>query len=299
MLNTAQMSKWLRNRARMRRWPKLSRNTGSYYQAVSSLTELKCFFDQSLSTQTSETEYDGGINGRCYVCDDEKYFLIRDHGDGGGVNLRESVICPDCGLTNRWRSSLHIFEQQVRPEADDQIYITEAITPLYQCLVSRYPDTFGSEYFSGESSGSMVETAIGPVRNEDVTNLSFSDRSLHAVLSFDVLEHVPDYRAALWEFYRVLATGGQLILSAPFLFADKTRIMARVDSAGEIEHLTEPVYHGDPLSDEGVLCFQEFGMDLLDDMRQAGFQESFLLAFESPEWAYLEPQVMFIGRKRS
>jgi hypothetical protein len=35
----------------------------------------------------------------------------------------------------------------------------------------------------------------------------------------------------------------------------------------------------------------------LDDMREAGFQESFLLAFESPEWAYFGPQVMFIGRK--
>jgi SAM-dependent methyltransferase len=156
----------------------------------------------------------------------------------------------------------------------------------------------GSEYREGVAAGEKFKTPFGKVRNEDVTALSFYDRKFHAVLSFDVLEHVPDYRAALSEFYRVLCTGGQLLLSVPFVFDQHTRIRARLDANGEIEHLLEPVYHGDPVSHEGVLCFYEFGMDLLDDIRQAGFQESFLVCYHSKGWGYEGAQVMFVGRKR-
>ncbi len=85
------------------------------------------------------------------------------------------------------------------------------------------------------------------VRNEDVTRLSFADASLDIILCFDVLEHVPDYRAALREFHRVLDTGGQLVISVPFSFQQETIVRARLDDAGNIEHLTEPCYHGDPV----------------------------------------------------
>ena len=55
------------------------------------------------------------------------------------------------------------------------------------------------------------------VQFEDVTRLSFADASRDLVVSFDVLEHVPDYRQALREFARVLAPGGALVLTAPFV----------------------------------------------------------------------------------
>ena len=50
------------------------------------------------------------------------------------------------------------------------------------------------------------------VRNEDVTQLTFSDNYFDTVLCFDVLEHVPDYRAALKEFYRALKPGGKVYI---------------------------------------------------------------------------------------
>jgi SAM-dependent methyltransferase len=130
--------------------------------------------------------------------------------------------------------------------------------------------TTGSEYSAKAEPGSMIETPLGPVRNEDVTCLSFEDRSFRAVLSFGVLEHVPNYRAALREFSRVLTAGGQLILSVPFVFDEHTVTRARLDENGDIEHLLEPVYHGDPMTGAGVLCYQEFGMDMLREMKSAG-----------------------------
>lgn len=282
----------------MYRWPEADDIKGSFYQAASSLVGILGFFDGRPASTKSIFDTEGSVKGRCYVCQKDTSFRVDRPEQDKAINWRETLVCLDCGLTNRWRSSLHIFEQQVQPQKDDLIFVTEAVTPLFQELHSRYPESVGSEYFVGEEPGAMIDTPGGPVRNEDVTSLSFGDRSLHAVLSFDVLEHVPDYKAALREFYRVLATGEQLIFSVPFLFGEKTRRTARIDSAGEIEHLCKPVYHGDPLSGKAVLCFYEFGIDLLQDIRDAGFQQSFVICYVSAKWAYLEPQVIFIGRKK-
>jgi hypothetical protein len=293
------ITKWIQNRVRMYRWPRPAEIRGSFYQAATDLDEVLAYFNARQGDLDALPESPDDIDGSCYICQQATCFRVERPANGGNINWRETLVCPGCGLMNRWRSSVHIFEQQVQPQAGDRVYITEAVTPLFEVMAKRHPDTVGSEYFAGAAPGAMIDTPAGPVRNEDVTALTFGDRSLHAVLSFDVLEHVPDYRAALKEFHRVLATGGQLILSVPFLFARQTRIRARLNGAGGVEHLCEPVYHGDPLSDEGVLCFYEFGTDLLQEIRNAGFRESFLICYVSRKWAYAESQVMFIGRKRS
>ncbi len=52
-----------------------------------------------------------------------------------------------------------------------------------------------------------------------------------------------------------------------------------------------------PLSDQGVLSYYDFGMELLDELREAGFQESFLACYYSKEWAYLNRNVVYVARK--
>jgi SAM-dependent methyltransferase len=267
----------------------------SFYFKTRDLDSLLNYFRIADGATGPEVTATGGINGTCYVCQrPDTEFRVDGAPGADEINWRETVVCPGCGLTNRWRSSLHLFEELLRPGPDDHIYITEAITPLFQALSQRYSNIIGSEFIAGVPSGAMVDTPAGPVRNEDVTRLSFEDASLHALLSFDVLEHVPDYRAALRESSRVLTRGGKLLLSAPFVFGESTRIRATVNENGDIEHLLDPVYHGDPLSEEGVLCYQEFGMDLLQDFEAAGFDDSFAVCFASRDWAYICPQVMFM-----
>jgi SAM-dependent methyltransferase len=237
------------------------------------------------------------INGFCYLCNQQVDFAVSRPTDGSPVNWRETLSCPQCKLINRWRSCLHVFEALCTPTVDDRIYLTETLSLVHENLAGRFPGLSASEYLPNREFGELTLQHGVLIRNEDVTKLRFDDASQEIVLCFDVLEHVHDYRAALREFYRVLSSGGQLVISVPFSFRHETLVRAIVDDNGNVKHLMEPCYHGDPLSDQGVLSFYDFGMTLLDDLGEAGFQESFVVCFHSDKWAYLDDNVVFIARK--
>jgi hypothetical protein len=68
-------------------------------------------------------------------------------------------------------------------------------------------------------------------------------------------------------------------MTVPFGLNDRTTLIrARVDHTGSIEHLLPPVFHNDPLSLGGILCFQVFGWDLLDLLRDLGCSTFLLVA---------------------
>jgi SAM-dependent methyltransferase len=124
----------------------------------------------------------------------------------------------------------------------------------------------------------------GTLNEADITALRDPDASFDAIGCFDVLEHVPDYRAALREFARVLAPGGRLVLTIPFLETEQqTLVRARLRDDGSIEHLEPEEIHGDPVSG-GVLCFYHFGWDLLDALREAGFRRAEWIRSFAPEY---------------
>ncbi|MBX3103218.1 MAG: methyltransferase domain-containing protein [Bacteroidetes bacterium] len=52
-------------------------------------------------------------------------------------------------------------------------------------------------------------------QQEDATRLSFPDNHFDLIVSFETLEHVPDYTAMLRELNRVLKPDGLLLLSTP------------------------------------------------------------------------------------
>ena len=255
------------------------------------------YFSAFETEQQSSPPYPASLAGTCYICNKEVDFSVNVPADGSPVNWRETLTCPDCGLINRWRSCLHVFDAICEPTTDDRIYLTETLSPIYQNLAGRYPMLTSSEYFPDFTFGELVEKHATLIRNEDITKLTFANASLESILCFDVLEHIPDYHSALKEFYRVLGSGGQVVISVPFSFQQKTLVRATLDSEGEIRHLVEPCYHGDPLSPHGVLSYYDFGMELLEELRGAGFQECFLLCYYSQSWGYSNGNVVFVARK--
>jgi len=283
---------------RRMQWPAIGDIRGEFYRGVVNTSDLGDFFTAAGPRADISRGVPEFVRGACYVCQVDVDFTVDSESVRLSGNWRETLKCPGCELINRWRSSLHLFEELLKPVDQDAIYLTEAVTPLYRAIAARYPAIVGSEYAPGVEPGTEAGLPTGPTRIEDVTRLTFPDGSFEAVLSFDVLEHVPDFKKALREFYRVLVPGGQALISVPFTFDDHTLTRAKLDSEGNIRHLMEPHYHGDPLSDEGVLCYYEFGLDLLQEIRDAGFRDAFLVCYTSRKWAYYGKQAVFVGRKR-
>lgn len=208
-------------------------------------------------------------------------------------NLRETVNCPKTGFNMRMRAVVHAVKH-FEKDRDAGIYIAEQKTPLFKYFADYYSDVTGSEYLGDVVSlGSCNAEGL---RNEDATQLTFANDSFDVVLSFEVLEHIPDYRKALCETQRVLRQGGRFYFTAPFVpFWQETIVRAKIEN-GEIVHILEPEYHGDPVRAEGILCFQHFGWDIVDSLTEAGFSEVEALTFDQPDHGYYTQEPIFVFR---
>ncbi len=262
------------------------------------------FSDVNLKGELQKVGDGFGIAGHCYVCDDDVVFRVEsahhdEHGIPDAVNWRETLVCPQCGLTNRTRAAMHLFETLVHPTDQLSIYVAEQTTPFYREIVNRYKNVIGSEFFGPHVQPGTIDR--NGIRHEDFTRLSFQGASLDCVMSFDVFEHVPDYERAFRECSRVLKPGGSLFFSVPFeRTVPQTQIRAVSHSDGSIEHILPPEYHGDPIHPGGgCLCYQIFGWDVLDLLKRSGFDTCEAILYQSAEFGYLGgEQIAFLASKR-
>lgn len=216
------------------------------------------------------------MTGRCGVCDREAVFP----GDLGTNSAREGLPCSICGSNGRQRAVAMVLVDALDDPRRASVYTTEHASSFFVWLRRRIGRLHGSEYGIGmrrrlQMSSWLWRSRVPElVQLQDVTCLTFLDASMDAIACQDVLEHVPDYRAALREFARVLKPAGTLVLTVPFYDASPASLqVARPDAEGGIEFIGEPEYHGDPVAG-GVLCYHHFGWDLLEAMRSAGFRRA-------------------------
>ncbi len=213
------------------------------------------------------------VIGYCNACESVQSLVVSAGPAFGDnlPNLREGLVCP-CGAKNRDR--LMIIGSR------DAIITAEKV--VFFGMFSGWADwvrrtrtsgvTF-CEYFPEKATRGFTRTIDRlDVRNEDMTNMTFSNSTFDAIFHQDVLEHIPDYKQALRESLRILRPGGQAIFTAPFFHGiSRTIIRAVIREDGSVEHLQPEERHGDPLAPEGILAFYNFSWSLLDDLREAGF----------------------------
>lgn len=237
------------------------------------------------------------VRGISYPANQYVDFLVDyNYGDGVNINWRERLVCPVTQLNNRLRSCIQIMDIELSAYPESSIYITEEVTPLFAFLKQKFTNIIGSEYLGSDLQPATVKNNI---RHEDMTNLSFSSESLEYYLSFECFEHIPFYKKAITEMYRVLKPGGVFLGSFPFDRNQyKNLVRATIDENGNIKHFTEPEYHGDPVNEQGILCYTTFGWEVLDEFRQAGFKDVYCIFLWSDVFGYLGgEQVFFIAKK--
>lgn len=118
-------------------------------------------------------------------------------------------FCPVCRSLQRYRLVWLFFNSQViqlgcKPERMLHIAPEEALT-------RRFRQVPGLEYLSADLHDPKAMVKM------DVSDIQFPDDSFDIIYCSHVLEHVPDDRKALAEFYRVLRPGGYALVIVPIL----------------------------------------------------------------------------------
>lgn len=184
------------------------------------------------------------------------------------------------GLNSRQRALLDLTAEIFADwdPAQARIYAHEAVTPMALALRGRYPLFLGSEYAASEADAAR----LFPVPCLDAADTRLPSGCFDAVLSADVLEHVPDLAGTLRETARILKPGGRFFATMPFDHAAaRTDIRARLVD-GAVEHLAVPEYHVNPADEAGEsLVFQIPGWDLLETCGAQGFSQARMVFWAS------------------
>nr|WP_294529112.1 class I SAM-dependent methyltransferase [uncultured Rhodopila sp.] len=200
------------------------------------------------------------------------------------TNWREGLAAN--GLISRHRAVLDLIAAATvdRNRYDVRIFATEAVTQFALLLRGMFPRFLGSEYGYDEAA----REALYPIPHQDLTALDLPSGRFDIVTTNEVLEHVPDLDAALREIARVLKPGGLHIGTFPFWFTRETGdVRARLVD-GQVLHVQEPEYHGNPVDpDGGSLVFETPGWDILPRARAAGFTEASMRFVASQSKGYI------------
>lgn len=194
-----------------------------------------------------------------------------------GTNFRENLNAK--GLNTRQRALLELLinENELFLTRAPKIYAAEAITRFASTLRDRYPFFLGSEYVPDP----IDQKRIYPVQHQNLLNLTLESNAFDAVISCDVLEHVPDIKKALSEMARVLKKGGVMLSTHPFTWRQKSTVKSTLEN-GQVNYLIEAEYHGNPVDPKGgSLVFTIPGFEIVDWCIEAGFSKAEMIMYAS------------------
>lgn len=180
--------------------------------------------------------------------------------------------------------------EKIEPDLGDlHVYELSSRGPFFRFLQTRCRQFTFSEFFEDVPPGGSKNG----VPCQDVQRLTYDGQSFDLCTSTDVFEHVPDDGKAFREMYRVLKPGGHLVFTVPMAGVPGTVERARLVE-GRIEHILPPEYHHDHLAGlDKVLCFRNYGSDIVDRLENAGFSTARIVP-PGPEtyWGYGRPIVV-------
>jgi SAM-dependent methyltransferase len=171
----------------------------------------------------------------------------------GGAHV-ESATCPQCGSVARDRFLLWCAAQRGALRRRRRVLETSPrLGERYRHFMRRHLRYQASDFDMGAHRADL---------QIDLQDIALPDGSLDVVLTPHVLEHVPDTQRALAELHRVLSPGGRVYLQVPLLH-------------GATAAPSTPEFHAD-----NTPVFWNFGWDLIDMLRSAGFVATVLVTDE-------------------
>lgn len=164
----------------------------------------------------------------CFACGTKFARFARTH-------RPQHLGCPFCGAIDRDLFHLLVLDRLTDFfDGTPKRVLHIAPEPV---LTRKFLAAPGIDYLSGDlmRPDAMVKL--------DICQMTFDDNSFHAAVCSHVLEHVPDDRAAMAEFARVLEPGGYALFAFPLGEGDTiedptlTDRRERIRRFGQIDHL--------------------------------------------------------------
>ncbi|RJF74369.1 class I SAM-dependent methyltransferase [Rhodopseudomonas palustris] len=184
---------------------------------------------------------------------------------------RNDFICQHCTSVGRNRhvaiAVLDIFKTRTSAASltdfalnfEGALYITCVKEAVYEA-VKTGKNVVSSEYVDGVEPGTFKNGILC----QDIQRTTFHDNSFDLIITEDVLEHVPAPERAFNEIRRILRPGGYHISTIPVSWDQEVSFARAKLKDGDVVHLVEPEYHGDPFRPEGVLAFTTYGRDIVE-----------------------------------
>lgn len=196
--------------------------------------------------------------GYCSTCESKTWFVEEQPW------LRDYYRCVICGSIPRFRLLLHVLNDYFKGWEQLNIHESSPGGVSSKTIQKKCKNYSSSHYFEDVPRGEYR----GEHRSEDLSQLTFSDASFDLFITQDVFEHVIDPANAFREIARVLKPGGAHVFTMPW-YPDlkENRVRARMEN-GQLVHVEEAVYHGNPISSKGSLVTMDWGIGFPDFVYQ-------------------------------
>jgi hypothetical protein len=189
--------------------------------------------------------------GYCVICERDVVFIEMDSW------LRDNYLCDRCKsipINRALVNALNVFSPGWKSLT---LHESSPSGPLSAYLAANASQYTASHFYSDVPRGDYKDG----MRSEDLARLTFEDDSFDLFITSDVFEHVIEPEAAFKEIARVLRPGGMHVFTMPLYPALESSVQRAKLVGDEIVLVEDPVYHGNPLSEDGSLVTYDWGRD--------------------------------------
>ncbi|MCL2436411.1 MAG: class I SAM-dependent methyltransferase [Clostridiales bacterium] len=192
--------------------------------------------------------------GYCVICEKTVTFIEYEKW------LRDYYRCNACDSIPRQRAiinALNTFLPNWRLQA---IHESSPCGISSDYIKRNCNDYSESQFFLDKEYGLESEG----IRCENLECMTFGDEVFDIFVTQDVLEHVMNPELAFAEIHRVLRKGGKHVFTMPW-YPQYSKSIQRVRMEnGNLVHMLEPMYHGNPVNSEGSIVTYDWGLDFID-----------------------------------
>ncbi len=165
---------------------------------ITAIVPRKLLFEQEEQWRKIYALFYSGKRFQCLVCEKKlSSFIATSHSDS---------LCPNCGSLQRNRRLWQLLETEFLKSGMAVLDFSPS-----RCLYRKLKKRTDIKYQSTDLSGDFIAD-----HQWDITQLNCNNNAFDLMLCYHILEHIPNDIHAMKELFRVVKTGGKILIQTPF-----------------------------------------------------------------------------------